>query len=69
MSDLPMPPLSKQQMQEAREAFNMFDKVRQDQHRPIPTTLGFCAGYYFVHIIYIISVKIYVTPIFCISFR
>jgi len=29
MSDLPMPPLSKQQMQEAREAFNMFDKVRQ----------------------------------------
>mmetsp|Transcript_24132 Transcript_24132/g.56661 ORF Transcript_24132/g.56661 Transcript_24132/m.56661 type:complete len:155 (-) Transcript_24132:363-827(-) len=26
MSDLPMPPLSKQQMQEAREAFNMFDK-------------------------------------------
>ena len=30
MSELPMPPLTKQQVQEAREAFRMFDKVRQN---------------------------------------
>jgi hypothetical protein len=51
MSDLPMPPLSKQQMQEAKEAFKMFDKVRQVQSACTDNALDFCAGYYFVNVI------------------
>ena len=53
MSDLPMPPLSKQQMQEAREAFNMFDKVRQSNIGLYRQPFWVSApGYYFVHICY-----------------